>query len=261
MSDKLFGELASIDDLNELAKNLKETNELEEIRTLANENNIDKQKTEDFISGKRNELADDKDMKNDKPSEKSKQSNDKSENKVSKKFASGAEKLAYEEDELMKNVSAGQRDMIKAQFDLVFQELIKRCNENPEFNSLVMQEQKTWERCYKYMEDKARKMAAKGTQSCAVVSTTLFQWIDEYYRIDDKAKLEKEAADKKKAAEDKKKREAEQKDKSQSSKNDTSKKAETTVKPKASVKPEKEEPKAPKKRGAEGQLSLFDFKF
>lgn len=260
MSDKLFGDLASVDDLNELANNLKETNELEEIRTLAKENNISPEKTEDYISGKRSVLADDEDLKNKKPAED--KTKEKPNKETKKKFASGAEKLAYEEEKLLQNVSASQRDMIKTQFDLVFQELIKKCNENPEFDALVIQEHKTWERCYKYMEDKARKIAAKGTNSCAVISTTLFQWIDEYYRFDDKAKIEKEAADKKKAAEDRKKKESETKKEAKTEKKDTPKKVEIALPSKSASTKTKDDPKSHKsKHEAEGQLSLFDFKF
>ena len=89
----------------------------------------------------------------------------------SEKMTSGAEKLRREEEDLL--AKAGNKPEIKAQFDLVFNALIKKCEENPVFNSQVIKEHKSWERCYKFMEEKARAMCAKGARSCAVISTTL----------------------------------------------------------------------------------------
>lgn len=168
------------------------------------------------------------------------------ENNLQKKiFNSGADKLAYEEQELLKTVSAEKRDVIKQQFDLVFQELIKRCKENEDFNQMVLQEHKTWERCYKFMEKKAMDVTAKGAQSCAIISTTLFDWIKEYYSIDDKSQIEKEDADRKKAEEERKKVATAIIDTSKTNMNQT-------------VPMEKKLNNAVKKNEIEGQVSIFD---
>lgn len=107
-------------------------------------------------------------------------------------FKSGEEKLEYEEQELLKNVDEKHKETLTQQYYLIFSELIKKCNDDEIFNSQVMMQHKSWNRCYKYIENKAREMCAKGSNSCAVVSTTLFQWIYEYYALDDKEDVENE---------------------------------------------------------------------
>ena len=58
MENKVFGEIKTTEELNELAVNLRKTKEFDEIRQLCKENNIPDDAAEDFIAGKRLHLAD-----------------------------------------------------------------------------------------------------------------------------------------------------------------------------------------------------------
>ncbi len=122
-------------------------------------------------------------------------------------FQTGAEKLQHEEDEFIKRVSDPYKEMYKKQLDMVFSELIKKCNEDEEFNSLVLQEHKTWGRCNAYAGKKAmeitnpsqkdKDLARRGEKPivAAISSEMMFEWIFEYYKIDDKKEAEKEASE------------------------------------------------------------------
>jgi len=131
--------------------------------------------------------------------------------------------------------------------DPIIKHLIERCRESESLASDVCQDHKTWEKCYKYIYEQARKQA-KGS-SCAVRDDVVYEWAEDYYHKDDKVEEEKKAkelADKKKKQEDKQK---------------ADNKLET---PKPSVKKEKtpetlkSEPK-PKKnnKDMDGQLDMF----
>lgn len=144
--------------------------------------------------------------------------------------------------------------------DKVFEYFKKRCSEDSGLAQDIMQEHKTWEKCYKFCEGKARKQAASGATSAMVDGNDLLEWIEDYYRMDDKAeeeeKARKEAERKKKWEEDQKKRKAEA----------AKKKAEDRKKPAKTSKEEtksEEKPKPapkPKKKSDEidGQLNIFD---
>lgn len=189
----------------------------------------------------------------------------KTENTDKKAFVSGVEKLKYEQEQCLVNVNDKYKAMAKQQYDMVFSILIKKCEDEPEFDAQVKQEHKSWGRCMafcskKAMEicnptDKQKELARKGEQPIAapITSVVLFQWIDEYYKMDDKAEIEKqEKAEAKKAAADKKR--AEEQKKAQQKK-DAAKKED--VQKKTEDKPKKVEKKA-KKNEQEGQMSLFD---
>jgi len=154
--------------------------------------------------------------------------------------------------------------------------LIKRCNEDNGLCEDVCQEHKTWEKCFKYIYEEAKKMA-KGKQSCAVRDDVVFEWAEDYYHKDDKAeeeeKAKKEAERKQKEAEkkatgtksfeDTATREWKAKAKAEREANTTKEsEKEKTVIPVQSVK--KGEPivkKAEKisKTELKGQMSIFDF--
>ena len=132
--------------------------------------------------------------------------------------------------------------------DPIIKHLIERCRGSESLASDVCQDHKTWEKCYKYIHEQARKQA-KGS-SCAVRDDVVYEWAEDYYHKDDKAEEEKKA---KEAAERKKKQEEKLKT--------DSKKKEV---PKPSVEKEKKpvipktEPK-PKKnsKDMDGQLDMF----
>lgn len=57
MSNKIFGEIQTTEDLNELANNLRKTKEFDEIRLLCSENGISEETAEAFINGNQLLLA------------------------------------------------------------------------------------------------------------------------------------------------------------------------------------------------------------
>lgn len=136
----------------------------------------------------------------------------------------------------------------KAFADPVIKHLIERCEESESLASDICQDHKTWEKCYKYIYEQARKKA-KGS-SCAVRDDVVYEWAEDYFHKDDKAEEDKKA---KEAAERKKKQD--EKTKTDSKKKEVSKPA---------VEPEKKteapKPEAKPKRNnkdMDGQLDMF----
>ena len=145
--------------------------------------------------------------------------------------------------------------------DPIIKHLIERCRESESLASDVCQDHKTWEKCYKYIYEQARKQA-KGSSS-AVRDDVVYEWAEDYYHRDDKALEEKKAAE---AKEREKKQKADQQKRLDGMKKRAEKKAKTAgkeaTKPEAKAdkpkkEPEKKEP--PKKRSneLEGQMDLF----
>lgn len=132
--------------------------------------------------------------------------------------------------------------------DPIIKHLIERCRESESLASDVCQDHKTWEKCYKYIYEQARKQA-KGSR-CAVRDDVVYEWAEDYYHKDDKAEEDKKA---KEAAERKKKQDA--KAKTDSEKKETSKPATETEKKTEAPKPE---PKSKRNnKDMDGQLDMF----
>lgn len=137
--------------------------------------------------------------------------------------------------------------------DPIITHLLKRCEEDPGMAEDVAQAHKTWSKCFKYIQDQARKRA-KG--NCAAIrDDVVYEWAEDYFRLDDKA-LEEKKEKERKEQEAKRKAEAakkktgsgKQKKKTDGKKDDREKKT---------VEPEKKNDRAPKNK-EEGQMSLFD---
>ena len=60
----------------------------------------------------------------------------------------------------------------------VIEHLTKRCQESESLASDVCQDHKTWEKCYKYIYEQARKQAKGG--SCAVRDDVVYEWAEDY---------------------------------------------------------------------------------
>lgn len=136
--------------------------------------------------------------------------------------------------------------------DPIIEYLLKCCNEDEGMAEDVVQEHKTWSKCFDYIFEQARKQA-KGNKA-AIRDDVVYEWAEDYYHKDDKAEEEKKA---KKAAEDKAKRE-----KSAAERKTAKAKGNAEKTEKFSAPPKVETPKAPpkpKKNGKEmdGQLDLF----
>ena len=128
--------------------------------------------------------------------------------------------------------------------------LVKRCEEDNGLCEDVCQEHKTWNKCYSYLYENARKMA-DGKSQCTVRSDVVFEWAEDYYHKDDKAEEEKKA---KEAEERKKKAELA---KTKAVKKPAPSNKDVKVPEKSVQKEPKNEPKAPI-TGLEGQMSIFD---
>lgn len=133
-----------------------------------------------------------------------------------------------------------KKDKDKTFAEPVIGYLLKRCEDDFGLAQDVVQEHKTWKKCFDYIYSQARKQT-KG--NCAAVrDDVVYEWAEDYYHKDDKAEEEKKA----KEAAERKKKQAERA------------KKEKSVPAKAEVPKTKEEPK-PKKNGKdmEGQMDMF----
>ena len=171
-----------------------------------------------------------------------------------KVYASGEEKMIAEENEMLSSVKPEFKKVMRAQLDLIFNELIGWTKQDPEFEKKVLLDHKSMKRCMKFCTDKAmglrepsdeEKAAARNNNipiMTPVGSDMLFEWIKEYYDKDDKAEVEKEkkaAVDQRKSADKKK---ADEKIKPVEKKEDT----------KATGSPKKQD------KFVNGQISMFD---
>lgn len=141
--------------------------------------------------------------------------------------------------------------------------LVKRCEEDSGLAEDIIQEHKTWEKCFDYIYSEARKQA-KGNRT-VVRDNVVYEWAEDYYHRDDKAAEEEKA---KKSAETKKKAEMindKAKEKSgnatyKNSKNSTQYKENhiVAVEKKEAHAEKKEEPKLKKNsRDLDGQIDIF----
>lgn len=136
--------------------------------------------------------------------------------------------------------------------DPIIEYLLKRCEEDEGLAQDVIQEHKTWKKCFDYIFDQARKQS-KG-KCAAVRDDVVYEWAEDYYHKDDKAEEDKKA---KKEAEDKAKREKAAAERKAGAKEEPAKAA-TAPPPAREKKPEK--PKEQSKRNnrdMDGQLDMF----
>lgn len=129
----------------------------------------------------------------------------------------------------------------------IIEYLIGRCEEDSGICEDVLQEHKTWDRCFEYVYKQAKDFA-KGKQQCAVRDDVVFEWAEDYYRLDDKKQIEeeeKERLERAKATEERKKQEAKAKKKREEAKK------EIPETPKVETTPIK------KGKDCDGQMDLF----
>lgn len=185
-----------------------------------------------------------------------------------KSYSSGEEKLIAEEDEMIASIKPEFKNVMRAQMDLLFKELISWTKQDPEFEKKVLLNHKSVKRCMKYCADKAMGLRVPSDQEKAaarynnipivtpVRSDMLLEWIKEYYDRDDKAEAEREkkadtackkTADKKKPVA-KKKAALRESASTRQEKKPVEKKEDT----KASGSPKKQD------KFVDGQISMFD---
>lgn len=238
MGEKIFGEIQKTEELNELANNLRKSKELDEIRLLCKENGISDDVAEDFVQGKRLILAEAGYLEDRKAAGKIQEGVSTTGEVIKEDVAENAkEKLKKE----LKDAKA------KGFADPIISHLLKRCDEDKKLAQDIMQEHKTWKKCFDYIYALARNQKKENAACAAVPADVVFGWVEEYYRKDDAAE-EKKKAEQKAAQQTKQKPATAEKkaDAKQESKGPEPKKLEKSHEPKAN------------KKGLNGQLSLFD---
>lgn len=143
--------------------------------------------------------------------------------------------------------------------DPVITYLLKRCEEDQGLAEDVMQEGKTWNKCFNYIVEQARKQS--NGRSTAVEDQVVYEWAEDYYHKYEKPETAKKEKDKKPATT--KKTEASAKKVTETKKDvqktkDDSKVSEKPVKKDAASKQRKAEKTSTKSSELSGQMSLFD---
>lgn len=143
--------------------------------------------------------------------------------------------------------------------DPIIAYLLKRCEEDQGLAEDVMQEGKTWNKCFNYIVEQARKQS--NGRSTAVEDRVVYEWAEDYYHKYEKPETAKKEKDKKPATTKKTeapaKKVTEIKKDVQKTKND-SEASEKPAKKDAASKQQKTEKTGTKSSGLNGQMSLFD---
>ena len=137
--------------------------------------------------------------------------------------------------------------------------LLKRCEEDQGLAEDVMQKGKTWNKCFNYIVEQARKQS--NGRSTAVEDRVVYEWAEDYYHKYEKPETAKKEKGKKPATT--KKTEAPAKKVTEIKKDiqetkDDSKVSEKPEKKDAASKQQKTEKTSTKSSGLNGQMSLFD---
>lgn len=176
---------------------------------------------------------------------------------------SEAENAKLVKQKARKKLEAEKKKATQKNFaDSVIAYLLKRCEEDQGLAEDVMQEGKTWNKCFNYIVEQARKQS--NGRSTAVEDQVVYEWAEDYYHKYEKPEPVKKEKGKKpvitkkpvtptKTTEkitDNEKKSQETKDKPQIS--------EKPVKKDAASKQRKTEKTSTKSSELSGQMSLFD---
>lgn len=139
--------------------------------------------------------------------------------------------------------------------DPVITYLMKRCEEDQGLAEDVMQEGKTWNKCFSYIVEQARKQS--NGSSAAVEDQVVYEWAEDYYHKYEKPEPVKKEKGKKPAITKKPVTPTKTTEKSQETK-DKPQISEKPVKKDAASKQRKTEKTSTKSSELSGQMSLFD---
>ena len=173
---------------------------------------------------------------------------------------SEAENAKLVKQKARKKLEAEKKKATQKNFaDSVIAYLLKRCEEDQGLAEDVMQEGKTWNKCFNYIVEQARKQS--NGRSTAVEYQVVYEWAEDYYHKYEKPETAKKEKDKKPATT--KKTEAPAKKVTETKKDvqktkDDSKVSEKPVKKDAASKQRKAEKTSTKSSELSGQMSLFD---
>lgn len=166
MVEKIIDKMKSIQEINQLAVKLKQMGLKQDLETLAEKNKITKSDLEAFLSGKHYFLVDG--------------------GNTAKPYTSARAKLL---DEMLYLKDANFAD-------IVGNYLLKQCG-NSEMEYLILKSHKTLQRCIDYLMEKAWELVDEEARKqrinvgFAVSSDTVFNWVSDYYALDDKEQMEK----------------------------------------------------------------------
>ena len=189
------------------------------------------------------------------------------------------EEVEAAENENVKPVKQKAREKLEAEkkkatqknfADPIITYLMKRCEEDQGLAEDVMQEGKTWSKCFNYIVEQARKQS--NGRSTAVEDRVVYEWAEDYYHKYEKPETAKKEKGKKPATTKKTEeptekttekvnpsteKRPENETKLQEPKGNTQV-SEKPVKKDAASKQRKTEKPSTKSRGLSGQMSLFD---
>lgn len=178
------------------------------------------------------------------------------------------EEVEVAENENAKPVKQKAREKLEAEkkkatqknfADPIIAYLMKRCEEDQGLAEDVMQEGKTWSKCFNYIVEQARKQS--NGRSTAVEDRVVYEWAEDYYHKYEKPETAKKEKGKKpvitKKTEAPAKKVTKIKKDTQETKDD-SKASEKPEKKDAASKQRKTEKPSTKSSGLSGQMSLFD---
>lgn len=173
---------------------------------------------------------------------------------------SEAENAKLVKQKARKKLEAEKKKATQKNFaDSVIAYLLKRCEEDQGLAEDVMQEGKTWNKCFNYIVEQARKQS--NGRSAAVEDRVVYEWAEDYYHKYEKPETAKKEKDKKPATTKKTEAPAKKvtkiKKDTQETKDD-SKASEKPVKKDAASKQRKTEKTSTKSSELSGQMSLFD---
>lgn len=164
MVEKIYGKTGSIQEVNQLASNLRKLKMKEEVFKLAEENRIPKNDAEEFIQGKRYFLIDGGD--------------------TAKYYETARSKLMDEmleiNDPMFGNIIGGY--------------LLQRCKDR-NAEQQILKRHKTLQRCIEYLMEQAYGTADESdvkthkNVSVAVADDMVFGWVNDYYASDDAEKV------------------------------------------------------------------------
>ena len=184
---------------------------------------------------------------------------------------SEAENAKLVKQKARKKLEAEKKKATQKNFaDSVIAYLLKRCEEDQGLAEDVMQEGKTWNKCFNYIVEQARKQS--NGRSTAVEDQVVYEWAEDYYHKYEKPETAKKEKGKKPATTKKTEeptekttekvnpsteKRPENETKLQEPKGNTQV-SEKPVKKDAASKQRKTEKPSTKSRGLSGQMSLFD---
>ena len=111
---------------------------------------------------------------------------------------SEAENAKLVKQKARKKLEAEKKKATQKNFaDSVIAYLLKRCEEDQGLAEDVMQEGKTWNKCFNYIVEQARKQS--NGRSTAVEDQVVYEWAEDYYHKYEKPETAKKEKDKKPA--------------------------------------------------------------